>query len=542
MVRRSTLGAAAVVAGLVPGAASAQPPAPAATTPAAPAPAATTPGATAAPAAASPAVPSSARRLSLNDAMALARTRSEGVGVARASERRARSAVRAARSSLLPQLNGTAAYDRTLESEYEGLFEAPAGTEGENLAELPFGQRNVWRIGLQLTQELWSFGRTTGRMAMARAAAEQAEVGLTSAGAQAAYLAAQAYFDALLADAVATIAERTLAQAEETVRTTTLGFQQGASPEFDVLRAEVTRDNQRSAVAQRRSERELALLRLRQVLGLPLGEPLALTTALETPEVAEADATPSRRRDRAAGAIAAPPLPVPSADGEIAAAEAGAGKRATVRQARAALAQQDAAVGVARAGHLPSIGLVSNWGVVNYPADLFPGTKDWRTNWTVGVLMTVPLFAGFRVDAEVDGARADRERAVHQVRDATRAAAVDEVASRQQAAVAATVLQQSGRTVAQAERAYKIAELRFTQGISTHLDLVDARLLLDQARVNQARAARDVHVSAIRLELLPDLPPGGAPSAGTPTSGPSGSMGGAAGTGAAGANDDTGAR
>ena len=45
----------------------------------------------------------------------------------------------------------------------------------------------------------------------------------------------------------------------------------------------------------------------------------------------------------------------------------------------------------------------------------------------------------------------------------------------------------SSGTVAQAERAHAIAELRYREGISTQLELNDARLLLQQAQANRAR-------------------------------------------------------
>ena len=58
----------------------------------------------------------------------------------------------------------------------------------------------------------------------------------------------------------------------------------------------------------------------------------------------------------------------------------------------------------------------------------------------------------------------------------------------------------------QAERAYEIAELRYREGLSTQLELSDARLLLQQAQNQRAVAARTVQLARVRLALLPDLP------------------------------------
>src|SRR6185312_10339872 len=58
----------------------------------------------------------------------------------------------------------------------------------------------------------------------------------------------------------------------------------------------------------------------------------------------------------------------------------------------------------------------------------------------------------------------------------------------------------------QAQRAYDIDQVRYQQGISTQTDLAQSRLLLEQARANQAQAARDLAVARVRLALVRDLP------------------------------------
>ena len=61
-------------------------------------------------------------------------------------------------------------------------------------------------------------------------------------------------------------------------------------------------------------------------------------------------------------------------------------------------------------------------------------------------------------------------------------------------------------TIQQAQRAYQIANVRFTNGVSTQLELSDARLSLQQAEANRTQAARDLQVARARVALLPNLP------------------------------------
>ena len=54
----------------------------------------------------------------------------------------------------------------------------------------------------------------------------------------------------------------------------------------------------------------------------------------------------------------------------------------------------------------------------------------------------------------------------------------------------------------------EIANVRFTNGVSTQLELSDARLSLQLAEANRTQAARDLQVARARVALLPNLPVG----------------------------------
>jgi outer membrane protein TolC len=48
--------------------------------------------------------------------------------------------------------------------------------------------------------------------------------------------------------------------------------------------------------------------------------------------------------------------------------------------------------------------------------------------------------------------------------------------------------------------------VRYREGISTQIELNDARILLEQSVANRALAARNLQVARVKLALLPDLP------------------------------------
>lgn len=440
----------------------------------------------------SPAAAQEPLRLSIEAALERAAKTSEDIGIARAGVTRAEEQRRNARAAYLPQLSGTLSYERTLASEFDAIdipgFGDMQPAEGDEDGGLPFGRPNTWRIGLNASQTLYAGGRISALNDSADASVESARIGLGTARAQAVFETAQAYYDAVLSAQLARIAEAALKQAEDTREHTKLGRELGTVPEFDLLRAEVTVGNQRPIVVQRRVEARLAIERLRLLLDLPRDQPLELTSSLE-PE----------------GMVSIAPAATSAAGLEARSSTAG---RSGLQQLEALVRIREASVDVVRAGHYPSVSLATNFGPVNY--NLFPEFDDWRLNWTVGVYVNIPIFAGFAVAAEVAAAEATLIETRAQLEKLEEQSALDTRTAREQLDAARANWEATAGGVEQGKRAYEIAEIRYRQGISTQIELADARLLLAQAEANRARAARDLQVAQARIALLPVLPIGSA--------------------------------
>jgi outer membrane protein len=418
--------------------------------------------------------------LSIDDAFGAAVPASEAIAAAKADVERAEAQVTAARSGYLPQLNASSQYQRTLRSEFEDIS---FGMPGMEEVDLPFGQRNTWRVGLTVAQPIFDGFRTKSAVQQARAGVRSSEIGVKETKAQLILSVAAAYYDAVLAQRQVEIAEVTLQQAEQTLAETQLGFKEGATPEFDQVRAQVARDNQATALVQFRTQRDVALVQLRRLVGAPLDQPLALSSGLDTDDVDAVVASATN-----------------------AAGLGTEGARAAIAQAKEIVAARAAGVGVAKSERWPQLVASSDFGLVDYAGH--PFNSDWRTNWTVAVTLSVPLFDGFRRRAAIRAANAELATSKAQLADVTERAGVEDAQAGANVAAAVTTLETTTRTVGQAQRAYEIAELRFQQGASTHLELVDARVQLEQSLLNQARAARDLRVARVRQALLPGLPLG----------------------------------
>lgn len=423
--------------------------------------------------------------LSLEAALRRAQTASEDIVSAEAGVESARGDSIGATSGLLPQVSGSVSYQHTFASEYDALFEG-ADTGASPFSGLPFGQADTYRVDLGLSQVVWAGGRNRAAMRLAEAGRDVAERSVEGARASTTLTTAQAYYAAALTDQLVDIATAALAQAETTAAHARLAFDVGRQPEFEVIRADVEVQAQRVVVIQQTRVRTLAHLQLKRLLDLAPDTTLTLTTALDDQ----------------------PGL------SEIAASVAGvaSGPRVAVKQAEDAVRLSEAALALTRSQRYPTLAASANYGWVQYPDTVVPefDADAWRNNFTAGLALSVPIFSGLRVTGEVVSARAALDQARARLAQATELAALDEADADAGLVAANAQWAATAGTVAQAERAYAIAEVRFQEGLSTQSELADARLLLQRARASRAQAARDLQVARVRLALLPALPLGGA--------------------------------
>ncbi|MCU0254142.1 MAG: TolC family protein, partial [Acidobacteria bacterium] len=357
-------------------------------------------------------VPSSSpvpQGLTLEAAIGIAEARSEQIAIAQFGVARALAGQKRARSEKLPQVSGSASYDRTLKSEFSGLFDGESAQPacdpfvldpskaldarvaeieraldcgavgspfaGGGFSDLPFGRANTWRVNLSIAQALYAGGRIAAQEQVANVGRSIAEDSVRSARAQLVIDVTQAFYDAALADRLVTIAEATLAQAEATLAQVELAHRAGRIPEFELLRARVARDNQRPALIRAKAQRTVAYLRFRQLLEIPVGEPVSLAADLDDPRL------PPEPRFVA-------PLAEILAGDRVSMTD----DRLVVRQIAGSVRISEEGLTIARSQRLPYVSVNSALGGVNY--DGAPGFDAWRANWTLGAYVSMPLFTG----------------------------------------------------------------------------------------------------------------------------------------------------
>ncbi len=464
-----------------------------------------------------------ARSLSLDEALSIASGTSEVVGLAQAGVTRARGQQFQARSAVLPQVTTGLNYQRQLQNQFQAITErfgsgdsgGGGGDDGGGFADNPitriFASPYTVTFNLQASQPLFTGGRARAGIDGAKLGRDASELSVTSAQAQTQLEVTEAYYNAVLAERLVAIAESSLVQSERTFRQVQLTFDVGNTSEFELIRASVTRDNQRPQYLQSRTQRELAHLRLKQLLELPADQPLTLTSPIQEAPASIVDAvagTPRTSLDVSREEVIAPDPRVRQAMNTVLMnADTLVGQRLPVRQAELNVGMAQQQLKATRAQRWPQIAISTNYQRFAYPDDgITRSLADFFPNWSVSLGASVPLFTGGRVKGEVLAAEAGVQEARLRLQQTREAAQYDVQQAIAQFAQAQSQWLASVGTAEQAQRGYDIAEVRYREGISTQVELSETRVQLQQALANRAQAARDLQVARVRIALLRDLP------------------------------------
>ena len=265
---------------------------------------------------------------------------------------------------------------------------------------------------------------------------------------------ATTYLGLLADEELLQVTRDALVTREESFKLTKLKFDNGASSEIDFRQAESLLESARVALAQQTRQRQLDENALLLLLGqsLPVELPPALPVTSQQ-------------------MVAELPAGVPS---EVLT------RRPDVRAAEQQLVAANANIGAARAAFFPRITLTGSVGTAS--SELSGLFKSGSLAWTFAPQLLLPIFDAGRNQANLNVAKVNREIAVAQYEKAIQTAfreVSDALAGR--ATLAEQVRAQLAQANAEAIRT-RLAELRYSNGVASYLDVLDAQRSLFAAQ------------------------------------------------------------
>ena len=372
---------------------------------------------------------------SWQQAMTLVRSRSTSLAAARARVDEASGRSRQVLAGALPTVSATGSVNRNL------LFATGSTVLGQGLANnvrLPY-PATVWNAGVSFRQPVFDlrtwYDAKTSSTAIDAAAVSAEDIERQLLGALADTLVSVITTERL-AEVSRVSLRSNLSLLDLTQRRTRLG----AASAVDVLRAEQEVASSRGDVIQA----DEALRRSREALGLALGFPDAWGIA---PDV-NVDALGADARA----------LCTRVADPE---------QRSDVRAAKLNVEVSERAAESVQYAHAPTVDVVSDLSYTTDPRSPRP------VLWSIGALLTIPIYEGGRVAAERDVNVATANIARQQLTDAVRNARLQAVQAQRAVVVAEANFAVSRQARDIASDSARLSRIAFVHGTGTSFDLVD---------------------------------------------------------------------
>ena len=326
-----------------------------------------------------------------------------------------------------------------------------------------------YRAGLNVTYELDLWGRLRDASRAARAEMLATQAAHETVRIAVAAEVTQGYFALRAYDEQITATRRSLDTRSEALALQKLRYEAGVISEFEYrqLEAEVLAARaQLPGIERNRIQQE-------NVLALLLGKsPRVIYAGATIEAVAPTDAAPTLPTS-----IVPPGLP-----SELLL------RRPDLVEAEQRLIAANARIGIVRAAFFPSISLTGFYGSESAVlSDLFTGPAG---TWKAAAALAQPIFGFGRLSTQLDAANARQRQAVAQYQRAiqnafreARDAIIAQTKTREQ-------FEAEEQRVAALTQSLRLAELRYRNGITSQLEMLDAERNLLGARLNRSEALR----------------------------------------------------
>ena len=345
---------------------------------------------------------------------------------------KARAQFQIERSAIFPSVGGVASANRG-NSQVTGLL------------------GNTFTVGLAVSAwEIDFFGRLRSlkEAALAQylasdASRQAAELTLVSS-------VAQGWLTLVADEELLDISRHTLETREASGKLAALSYDAGVISELDLAQIQSLTEAARATYAQQKRQRSMDESTLALLLGQPV--PAEILSSLAGSKLA--DVAP----------MADIPAGLPS---DLLT------QRPDLRAAEQQLLAANANIGAARAAFFPSISLTAQYGSVSNELSNLFNSGTW--GFSVGPTLNLPIFTAGRLSANLNASKASQAIAVAQYEKAIQSSfkeVSDALTSR------STLAEQQAAQAAQTEaerRRLHLADLRYRNGVSSYLDLLDAQ-------------------------------------------------------------------
>ena len=277
-----------------------------------------------------------------------------------------------------------------------------------------------------------------------------------------------AFFQVVASNARVQTVQAQLASAKELDDQLGNQFKSEVSPEIDSIRARVERQTAEQRLVNATNDLEKDKLTLGRIIGLPIEQQFEV-----------------------AGAKDYYPLPKPAVD--LMTAQEAQRTRYDLASAKAGIRAAELNLNAEKAQRMPSISVVADYGG--------GGTNIANFNqvYSVSAGISVPIFTGGRIKADIDQARANLTRRQAEYQDLEGRVKYDVRVAQLDATASESSVKVATQNKALAARALEQSQDRYSNGVTNYLEVVEAQESVAAADENYIQSLYSFNVSKIAL-------------------------------------------
>lgn len=409
--------------------------------------------------------------LNLDDAMLRAFQTNPTVSIAQYELDSARASYNAARQSRGISISAS---HTTQRGGYDDNIVKKTDATGAWTGEYWKGIGNSHSNGLTASLPIFTGGKLKGTIKQAKANYQYNQVGVQRTYNEMRSTVTDGYFTMLQADNMQKLSAESVARLEDHLKNVQAQYDVGVVAKVDVLRSQVELANAKQTLIQAENSYQVAEANMNKIVGLPMDTNLKLDNLLVY------NAYDQNMDDCLAYA---------------------AEHRPELMQAQYNVDAAKGALMVARSGHMPQVAASASqsWSDTNWPGDE-------KSNWGVGVNVSMNVFDTGVTLSKIHGAEADLKKAEETYRDTVNAVNLDVRSNYLGLREAEKRISTTKLAVEQADEDYRIAQLRYMSGVGTNTDVLDAQVALTQAKTNYTQALYDYNTSKTALETSIGVP------------------------------------
>lgn len=320
---------------------------------------------------------------------------------------------------------------------------------------------------VSLSLPLYTGGKLEGLISQAQLGLKVADLGYEQSKQQVKLDATTAYYNVLQARNMLKLSEESRDRLKAHLVNVQAQFDVGTVAKVDVLRSEVELANAEQALIKARNAYDLALASLNNVIGLSLDTEIHVKDELKY--------TPFKQTLEECINFAMENRPeIGQVDANVDIAKQG--------------------IKVAKSGHLPTVAVSGSksW----YDND-FPGFEN--DSWKVSLVTKLNVFDSKLTDSKIKQADATLDKAQEKARQTKDSVQLDVRQAYLNVRESEKRIHTTEVAVSKAEEDFKIAQVRYSSGVGTNIDVLDAQVALTQAKTNYIQALYDYNTSLAKL-------------------------------------------